>query len=56
MINFLLKGGVLVGPILFCSVLALAIFLERLIRFARVHIDGDGLAEKVGALQSGVDG
>jgi len=38
MIEFLAKGGILVGPILFCSVLALAIFLERLIRFARVRI------------------
>jgi biopolymer transport protein ExbB len=47
MIDFLSKGGVLVGPILFCSVLALAIFLERLIRFARVRIRGLGLVEKV---------
>ena len=47
MVHFFSKGGVLVGPILFCSVLALAIFLERLIRYARIHIDGDGLANKV---------
>jgi biopolymer transport protein ExbB len=47
MIDFLSKGGVLVGPILFCSVLALAIFLERLIRFTRVHVRGAGLAETV---------
>ena len=47
MIEFLSKGGVLVGPILFCSVLALGIFLERLIRFARVRIRGYGLVEKV---------
>ena len=47
MIEFLSKGGVLVGPILFCSVLALAIFLERLIRFARVRIRGYGLVEKI---------
>jgi biopolymer transport protein ExbB len=47
MIEFLAKGGILVGPILFCSVLALAIFLERLIRFARVRIRGLGLVEKV---------
>ena len=47
MIDFLAKGGILVGPILFCSVLALAIFLERLIRFARIRIRGLGLVEKV---------
>ncbi|MBW2020230.1 MAG: MotA/TolQ/ExbB proton channel family protein [Deltaproteobacteria bacterium] len=47
MLEFLAKGGVLVGPILFCSVLALAIFLERLIRFSRVRIRGFGLVEKV---------
>ncbi|MBW2331459.1 MAG: MotA/TolQ/ExbB proton channel family protein, partial [Deltaproteobacteria bacterium] len=47
MIEFLSKGGVLVGPILFCSVLALAIFLERLIRFAQVRIRGLGLVKTV---------
>nr|HID57641.1 MotA/TolQ/ExbB proton channel family protein [Desulfobacterales bacterium] len=47
MIDFLAKGGVLVGPILLCSVLALAIFLERLIRFAKVRIRGFGLVERV---------
>jgi biopolymer transport protein ExbB len=47
MFEFLAKGGILVGPILFCSVIALAIFLERVIRFARVSIKGAGLSEKV---------
>ena len=47
MIDFLAKGGVLVGPILFCSVLALAIFLERFIRLGRVKIRGYGLVERV---------
>ncbi|NVL89502.1 MAG: MotA/TolQ/ExbB proton channel family protein [Desulfobacterales bacterium] len=47
MMDFLAKGGVLVGPILLCSVLAMAIFLERLIRFARVRIRGFGLVEKI---------
>lgn len=47
MIDFLEKGGVLVGPILLCSVLALAIFLERLIRFARLRIGSFRLVEKV---------
>jgi len=38
MLDFLLKGGVLMYPILFCSILALAIFLERFwyyLRFTR---------------------
>lgn len=47
MIEFLQKGGILVAPILFCSVLGLAIFLERLIRFARLNIAGDGFLEKL---------
>ena len=50
MIDFLAKGGVLVIPILLCSVLALAIFLERLIRFARMRSRGAGLAEKIANL------
>lgn len=47
MIEFLSKGGILVGPILFCSVVALAIFLERIIRFSKLRSRGGGLAEKV---------
>jgi len=47
MIEFLSKGGVLVGPILFCSVLALAIFLERMIRLGRLRIRSYGLVEKI---------
>ena len=38
MTNLLSKGGILVGPILLCSVLALAIFVERLIYFVRLKI------------------
>jgi len=34
MLELLAKGGVLVAPIFLCSVLALAIFVERLIRFS----------------------
>ncbi len=56
MIEFLSKGGVLVGPILFCSVLALAIFLERLIRFAVVRIRGLGMVEQIAEyLRTGQD-
>jgi len=47
MIEFLSKGGVLVGPILFCSVIALAIFLERLIRLGRLRIRGYGFVERI---------
>lgn len=50
MIEFLSKGGVLVIPILLCSVLALAIFAERLIVFAMMRSRGAGLAEKIAAL------
>ncbi|MBU1170984.1 MAG: MotA/TolQ/ExbB proton channel family protein [Proteobacteria bacterium] len=53
MINFLSKGGVLVVPILMCSALALAIFLERVIRFSRMRSRGAGLAEKVAGLLLG---
>ncbi len=54
--EFLQKGGILVGPILFCSVLGLAIFLERLIRFARLKIARDGfLQEVVGHTKGGRD-
>ena len=56
MVEFLSKGGVLVGPILFCSVLAIAIFLERLIRFARMRSRGYGLADKIARhLKNGED-
>jgi len=50
MFEFLSKGGALVVPILLCSVLALAIFSERIIRFARMRSRGAGLAEKVAGL------
>jgi biopolymer transport protein ExbB len=47
MFEFLSKGGVLVIPILFCSVVALAIFLERVIRFARMRNRGRDLETRV---------
>ena len=53
MIEFLSKGGVLVVPILLCSVLALAIFVERLIRFSTMRSRGAGLAEKIVGLIHG---
>jgi biopolymer transport protein ExbB len=48
MIDFLSKGGILVIPIALCSVIALAIFLERIIRFSRLRIHTDGFIEKIG--------
>lgn len=47
---FMEKGGIVMWPILLCSVLALAIFAERLIRFAMVRSRGAGLAEKIASL------
>jgi len=50
MFEFLFKGGLLVIPILLCSVVALAIFLERLIRIAWLRRRGHGLAKQVADL------
>ncbi len=48
--DFLAKGGVLVIPIVLCSVLALAIFLERTVRFAVLRRRGRNVAERVASL------
>jgi len=45
MLELLTKGGVLVVPIFLCSVLALAIFIERMIRFSLMRSRGAGLAD-----------
>ncbi len=50
MLEFLSKGGILVIPILLCSVLALAIFCERIIRFTRMRSRGRDLDQKVAFL------
>jgi len=56
MFEFLAKGGILVGPILLCSMVALAIFVERIIRFSQIKISGDGLVEKLsGHIRRGED-
>ena len=56
MFDFLAKGGVLVGPILLCSVIALALFLERVIRLGRVKIRGNGLVSSISSyLRKGED-
>jgi len=49
-IAFISKGGILVIPILLCSVIALAIFVERLIQYTLMRSRGAGLAEKVADL------
>jgi len=50
MLEILSKGGVLVVPILFCSVLVLAIFFERIIRYAINRNRGKDIEEKVAKL------
>ena len=50
MLDFLSKGGMLVVPILLCSVLAMAIFLERIISFTRMRSRGRKLDQKVALL------
>ncbi len=47
MLDILLKGGILVIPILFCSVLVLAIFFERVIRYAINKNRGRDIEERV---------
>ncbi|HCY84892.1 MAG TPA: MotA/TolQ/ExbB proton channel family protein [Desulfobacteraceae bacterium] len=50
MIAFLSKGGVLVVPILFCSVLMLAIFCERIVRYAVNRSRSKDIEQKVSDL------
>ncbi len=50
MIAFFEKGGILMIPILLCSVFTVAIFLERIITYSRLRIRGAGLAEKIAEL------
>jgi len=56
MLEFLAKGGVLVAPILLCSVLALAIFAERVIHFAVLRKRGRSVAKRVAACLEEDDG
>ena len=46
-ISFLAKGGILVIPILFCSVVALTLVLERLYRFRKLRIKNPDLIARV---------
>ncbi len=47
MIGLLAKGGLLLIPIFTCSVIALAIFLERLIRLRQARLKDSSLVEEV---------
>lgn len=47
MLEFISKGGVLVIPIGLCSVVALAVFLERLVFFIRVRKGDKGLVKRL---------
>ena len=49
MLDLLAKGGILATPILLCSVLALAIFLERLIRLGFLNKNGVEVTGRVTA-------
>lgn len=50
MIDFILKGGVFMYPIIFCSIVALAIFLERLWVLNRKKIIPEEFIRKVSEL------
>lgn len=50
MMALLAKGGVVVGPILCCSVIGLAIFIERLIHFIRLKVREDVVENDITSL------
>ncbi len=50
MIDLIVKGGVFMYPIIFCSIIALAVFLERLWVLRRKHILPDEFIRNVGEL------
>jgi biopolymer transport protein ExbB len=47
MLDFIMKGGILMYPILLCSVIALAIIMERLYHFQRAKINVEDFKKKV---------
>jgi len=49
-IDLIVKGGVFMYPIIFCSIIALAVFLERLWVLRRKHILPDEFIRNVGEL------
>jgi biopolymer transport protein ExbB len=50
MIDLIIKGGIFMYPIIFCSILALALFLERLWVLRRKHIIPENFIQQVGEL------
>jgi len=53
MFSFLSKGGLLMVPIIFCSLLSFYIILERLFRFGKLGPNGDGFWQRVEELLHG---
>ena len=47
MMEFIMRGGVLMAPILFCSVLALGIVIERLFNLRAKRVIREGEIEEV---------
>lgn len=47
MFELLSKGGILMVPIMFCSVIALTVFVERMMRLRRAQIDTGELMLKI---------
>jgi len=50
MINYFVKGGFLMWPILFCSIVSLAVVMERFLYFHRTHSKNKNLSKKAQAL------
>ncbi|MCM2285903.1 MAG: MotA/TolQ/ExbB proton channel family protein [Desulfobacula sp.] len=50
MLDLFLKGGILMYPILLCSVLVIAIFCERMVRYAIIRRRGEDIEIKVAKL------
>lgn len=55
MLEILSKGGILVIPIVFCSVLVFGIFFERIIRYAINRSRGKDIENKVATLMAAGD-
>lgn len=50
MLNFIIKGGPIMIPIILCSIIALAIIIERIFHLYRAKIDTKDFMDKVSAL------
>ena len=49
-ISFLAKGGILVIPIIFCSILVLTVIMERLYRFHQAKLKDPGFISTINTL------